>query len=391
MRIHSIDFMRGIAIFLMICTHVLLYWLYPNEQWVLVVFRLISNPILIPNFVLVSGIAFGYSWRYKIIRKIPQKEINRSSLRRTASLCVLSFGYNIIVLLVLHQPWYNLWAWYILQTIWFSRLLGMIVMKFHKVYRVLIASLIWGLHHYLSYFTDFLLQNPEFVGNQSISVVRYAFFHTIYYPLLANSPMIFFPIYCIGTILGEGIAFSNPKIDLKVDNSSKLSQNQSNFYLLGTGIGLVLLGFFTGVRCMSEELGWNYIAALNLNPVLGITCLPGFLIRGSTMWAIFSCGWCVILFFFFHRFEQRLRQVESKISACICNNLEILGQHSLKIYLFQYIFYFLAMVIPYRFPLNLIGIPLVLIFATVLVFVKLISRSHQEFHPFSRMRKIKKI
>ncbi|MHA1612152.1 MAG: heparan-alpha-glucosaminide N-acetyltransferase domain-containing protein [Promethearchaeota archaeon] len=357
MRLPSIDFMRGVAITLMLCTHVLLYWLQPVDQWALIIFRLLSNPFVIPNFVFVSGMAFGFSWYQKRRQSIEEDIIRKASLQRTLKLAIISFIYNLISLIVLNRPLHYIWAWYILQSIFFFRILGTFVIGLKKQWRIMIAFLIWFVHFYITEYTNWFVNGTGIKGNKFGEIL----FYLLYNPLYANGLLIFFPIFCLATIFGENIS--------NLHNKNR-EINGTEFWW---GLSMVILSISYGWMCTSQEIGWNYIDDLQINPQITISCLPSFLIRGSVMWALFSIGCCTILYSIVVGWLYKERSNTNRVLNGIRRGVEFLGRYSLEIYLFQYTFYLLAKAIPYRFPLFLIWIPLVIVHVITFLFAKLVS------------------
>jgi len=132
MRVKTFDVLRGISILLMLITHGFLYWLDPKDAYILIIYRFISNTFLVNGFIFVSGLGFGSSWNHQIENGTLKKEIYRRSLVRTLLILILSIVYNIIAVLINSYSWNNIWYWYILQTIVFSRLIGLVLIKIHK-------------------------------------------------------------------------------------------------------------------------------------------------------------------------------------------------------------------------------------------------------------------
>ena len=78
MRVKTFDILRGISILLMLITHGLLYWLDPQDAYILIIYRFISNTFLVNGFIFVSGLGFGFSWNHQLEKGTSKKEIYRS-------------------------------------------------------------------------------------------------------------------------------------------------------------------------------------------------------------------------------------------------------------------------------------------------------------------------
>ena len=332
-RVRTFDILRGIAIFLMLITHGLLYWLDLDSYWLLTLFRLISNTFLVNGFVFVSGLCFGYSWNYQIENGVPFKKIYLRSLKRTFLLFILSFIYNFIAIFVNEYGFTNIWYWYILQTISFSRLLGLILINIRKVIRFIIA-LIW------IFFTPFVIKWSQ---NNDL------FYFLLFNPINADSIMIFFPFFIFGTLFGDLISNLTTKSNEIIATETKKWLKMA----MRLAIFLLIMGIFIGImQPTNSELGTYYIANLNKNSNWKFQTLPLFLIRGSYVWCIYSLGWEILIFiavFYFCDFKNKIIQERSERENSKgkeqqgnkknLNILELFGQYSLSIYLAQYLFF----------------------------------------------------
>ncbi len=352
MRLRTFDILRGISILLMLITHGFLYWLDPKDAYILIIYRFISNTFLVNGFIFVSGLGFGFSWNHQIEIGTSKKEIYRRSLIRTLLILILSIIYNLIAVLINDYDWNNIWYWYILQTIAFSRLFGLVLIKIPKR-----TQFIFSL--FLIIITPVLLNGLQMAKDFN------NFANTIYFILFnqinANSILIFLPFFLIGTIFGQEIhEFSDDLIKIKLKKWLLLG-----FIMLLSGL---IIGF---LQYVDSELGTYYIQKLNRNPNWNVETLPLFLIRGSYAWCIYSIGWEILIFvlvFYIVEIKRKNKELKKK-----SNILELFGKYSLSIYLCHYLFFIIQLELSPVF----IGIPIVLLILTVWLAVYFLHRCNE--------------
>ena len=352
MRIRTFDLLRGISILLMLITHGFLYWLDPKDAYILIIYRFISNTFLVNGFIFVSGLGFGFSWNHQLEKGTSKKEIYRRSLIRTLIIFILSLIYNIVAVLINDYGWNNIWHWYILQTIAFSRLIGLVLIKIPKRTRFLFLII-------LIISTPVLLNWLQMTKdlNNIANIIYFILFNQIN----ANSILIFLPFFLIGTIFGQEI------FDLSEDSIN----NKLKKWLL-LGFIMLLSGLIIGsLQYVDTELGTYYIQKLNRNPKWNIQKLPLFLIRGSYAWCIYSIGWeILILVFVFYIVEDKRKNEELEEKS---NMLTLFGKYSLSIYLCHYLFLMIQLELSPVF----IWLPIVLLILIVWLAVYILNRCEE--------------
>jgi len=349
MRVKTFDILRGISILLMLITHGFLYWLDPKDAYILIIYRFISNTFLVNGFIFVSGLGFGFSWNHQIKNGTLKKDIYLRSLIRTFIILILSFMYNIMAVLINDYGWNNIWYWYILQTIAFSRLIGLVLIKIPKRTRFIFSL-------FLVLITPVLLNGLQMTKdlNNIANIVYFILFNK----LDANSILIFLPFFLIGTIFGQEI------FELSEDSIN----NKLKKWLI-LGFIMLLVGLIIGsLQYVDTELGTIYIQKLNRNPNWNIETLPLHLIRGSYAWCIYSIGWeilILVIVFYIVDVKRKNKDLMEK-----SNILELFGKYSLSIYLCHYLFFIIHLELSPIF----IWIPIVLLILTVWLAVYFLNR-----------------
>jgi peptidoglycan/LPS O-acetylase OafA/YrhL len=335
----------------MLITHGFLYWLDSKDAYILIIYRFISNTFLVNGFIFVSGLGFGFSWNHQLEKGTSKKKIYQRSLIRTLIIFILSLIYNIVAVPINDYGWNNIWYWYILQTIAFSRLIGLVLIKIPKRTRFLFLII-------LIILTPVLLNWLQM--NKDLNNIANIIYFILFNQLDANSILIFLPFFLIGTIFGQEI------FELSEDSIN----NKLKKWLL-LGFIMLLSGLIIGsLQYIDSELGTYYIQKLNRNPNWNIDALPLFLIRGSYAWCIYSIGWeILILIFVFYIVEVKRKNKGLRLEEK-WNILELFGKYSLSIYLYHYIF----LIIPLELTPVFIWLPIVLLILTVWLAVYFLNR-----------------
>jgi uncharacterized membrane protein len=197
-RLKSIDILRGSCIVLMVFVHSIEWWLRPEDQWLFFVFYAIFADIAAGIFVLVAGISVIISHRNRYAktkisenydRRMVKKEYNLRALILLTIALIFNCGVAIMDFNI-----FNIWIWFIPQTIAISLLCGSPVLKTSKRFRLILAAIIWIVNYAL---VSFLLQfegKPNFFGVIS---------HFLYNSLDLHPILYYFSYFLIGTIVGD--------------------------------------------------------------------------------------------------------------------------------------------------------------------------------------------
>jgi uncharacterized membrane protein len=338
-RIQTFDIIRGVAIFVMVFWHVLLHWMEPESEWLLVFIRLLTNMMAVSAFVFVSGLGFGFSWQKDVNQSLAKKQIRIKSISHSIAILIISLGYNLMGVFIHGYGWENLWYWYILQTIAISRLINLILMDFKEYLRLLIALIIIFL---APFYLNLLLAQKD-----SNSVVNVIYFIS-YNPIKADSPFIFLPFFIIGSIYGQKIAKIIQKESATDETERFYSVRKELNNIMVQGLFLFLGGILIGLQQTTIEIGWNYIENLNTHPNINITSLPLFLIRSSFAWCLYCIGFEIIVFAILLKYLDFTKKPHQEKVRPSYNILQLFGKYSLTIYLTHYLFFLIPFQLTYK-------------------------------------------
>ena len=343
-RVITIDFLRGISIFLMLMAHLETYWLEPESFWVIGIKFLIAQIMGTSNFTFVAGIGFAFSFQNNLKKSTSRNLTIKKSLSHTIILIIISFIFNGLQILIGGLGLSGFWAWNILQCIAFCRLFGILIILVSKYFRFLIA-IIW------IFLTGFIISwmLPIYEIDSFARIVFLIFFK----PLHGDGILIFFPFFIFGTLIGEFIQNFTIK-----DNISTITKESTKNNLKGLekwfliGLGMFIFGFIIGLKPAGAERDYyGLIKWINTHPNIDISTLPFFIMPNSYAWVFFFAGW-QIMFAIVSFFIIDLKGHFPKPS----NLFNIFGKYSLSIYFGHYLLLYLPFFINSNFSLNYIYI-----------------------------------
>ena len=305
-RLHSIDILRGIAIFLMLMAHAETYWLQDESIWVMAIKFIIFNISGTGQFNFVAGLGLAFSWQVSNARKIPESIIVRKNLSRTIMMILVSFGYNIFATILRGTGWAGLWAWNILQCIAFSRLVGTLLLRYSKKIRLIISLSLVAITGVITFWMV-----PIYETDTAAKIVFYIFFN----PIHGDGFLVFFPFFINGTILGEILFDSWAKqqqflttvpASVSAEGETKKSGKKINPVApivgkqikqwLFLGLGVMIFGILVGLQMIGPEYDYyDLMGWINYHPKLYLTGMPLFLTPNSFAWAYYSGGWHIVL------------------------------------------------------------------------------------------------
>ncbi|MFX1385145.1 MAG: heparan-alpha-glucosaminide N-acetyltransferase domain-containing protein [Promethearchaeota archaeon] len=198
-RLKSIDIFRGISMIHMIFGHLVTWWLYSEQMWVLYLQISLLNFMGAAGFLFVSGISTAISYNTRIIKATNSENYNKKLMRNEYMLRALFIAgvallFNIVIGWLESGNIIHLWRWYILLTIALSLFFGWPLLKTSKLFRIFVGVGIWIIHKILS---DYLMPHE---GELNFNGILYY----ILYHQFSDAPLIiFFSFFVFGTIIGD--------------------------------------------------------------------------------------------------------------------------------------------------------------------------------------------
>ncbi len=260
-RIRSIDFVRGIAICLIVLAHAGGAWRGPEMlDFYAVAYSYLDvfGPSL---FIFISSLSVVFSIKRRE-GKISEKAIRKIVFSRGLSLFVIGLLYNLISVVILGNPTsllfpLSLWSWTILVFIGFAQIITYYALKLSRGARIVIGSLLIFIVYPLYPFLNANLSNP----------VVYIIHYIVVSPAPHNPLVPYVSICFFSSIFGEmfveAMKLEAKEVKLKIFHK-----------FLIYGLLLVIVGIF--------------LTLIDPNPLITVYNFPLFIYRGTPS-NIFYC------------------------------------------------------------------------------------------------------
>ncbi len=271
-RIKTIDTLRGLSMMWMFLGHLLDWWMTSQDYWVTSITHSIMDVIGTSAFLFVAGISTALSYRHRTMKTetfvdYTPKTVRNEYMSRAFIIFIIAIIYNFLIALSINDlSW--IWTWFVLLTIAISLLLAWPLLKTPYWFRICIAGSIWILNIFILEFLS------NYKGDSNIYGILY---HFLFNKLDLDSPLIFFPFFLIGTVIGDIIMEAN----MKEDHKERREFIKKNLITPSIVIGLILI--LVGLLITFPDQREIYKSGF-------ITEFPSFMNRGSFQWTIYTMG-----------------------------------------------------------------------------------------------------
>ncbi|MFX1480377.1 MAG: heparan-alpha-glucosaminide N-acetyltransferase domain-containing protein [Promethearchaeota archaeon] len=329
-RIKSIDIFRGLCMVWMIANHLIAWWLNRDYLWIHKLAIMIIDPIGVSGFLFISGVSIAISYRRrmrktKISEDYNYRMIRTSHLLRALLLFIVAISYNVPITVWSHDP-KMLWSWFVLQTAAISLFLTWPFLKSHKLFRIIIATLIIIFQQFV-----IILLRPY----QGDSNLLGALFHLLYNPKDQDPILVFFPFFLIGTIIGDIIYKTIYERNDDIHNIKIIKKHIFN--VLKIGMFLIALGVLLSFAKFLAGFEKFLTRKKLLFSLTDINFYGSYLDRQTLSWIIYSLGIDLVLLsiLLLCEFSERFKVKKSY------KFIFYYSYYSLTIYLAHNIFFFL--------------------------------------------------
>ncbi len=327
-RMHSVDIMRGISIFLMMLAHMNWEWLQNDSMWLIGFKFIILNYAGTSQFVFISGLGFTYSWCKSKDVIQDEKTRMRKSMSKTIVMIALAFFFNFMAIFFRPKVGFDgLWYWNILQTIAISRLLATAIIDYSPKIKFVFYFGCVLVNSFVLWWME-----PRLETSVSASIVYYALFH----PMSGDIFIVNFGFFVMGTVVGEELYKIKKEMNKRIEkgqNTEKKNdwiQTRTKWFLL-LGLLLVSLGIVSGMYITTMDHR-GLIQEINTHPKWNISGMYAFFSIHSHAWA-FCCSGIHItltsLYFYFIDYKS--------VSKRFWNMFYYYGRYSLTIYFSHYL------------------------------------------------------
>ncbi|MFX0031963.1 MAG: acyltransferase family protein [Promethearchaeota archaeon] len=199
-RFKSIDFLRGIHVFLMIVLHYCEWWLVADARELKELMFHIFEPIGATGFLFISGVSASLSYKsrkskFKTLDSLNWLKVKKIHFLRAFLLLLIALIYNLI-LSFRFGDLSDVWSWNVLQTIAVSLIVVWPLLKQSRVVRIIIGVFFLLINQLLLILLSPFENQLNFFG---------IVFHILYNPLQQFTILSFLPFFIFGTVIGDYI------------------------------------------------------------------------------------------------------------------------------------------------------------------------------------------
>ena len=286
-RIHSIDFLKGVAICIIIFINTAEIWINKESRIFYAITYLYLDVIGTSLFIFLFSLSVIFLWKKKMGIN-PSKEIRNDILTRGFILIILGVVYNIIsTSITLDMPLpLNLWGWNILIFIGFAQIISYYAVKLSRGARWVIGFLI--------FFTSTPIRELLILGkntNQIVSILHFI----IISPNPQTTILPYVALCFFSTIFGERLLEC-----LQLD--AKECSLETFHTLILFGFIFLFIGIYYGYGLVTPEiLDPEDYPMIKLIPILKnqaffpLSKVPGYLIRGTAPNLLYGLGVALLI------------------------------------------------------------------------------------------------
>jgi uncharacterized membrane protein len=196
-RIKGIDTIRGLAIFFM-CLHITEWWLRPKDIGVFIIVVGLVGELSASGLLFISGVSAIILFRSRIAKVKSSHNYNINQVKneylfRALIILVIALIFNTIIALG-ELSLLNIWTWFIPLTMALSLLLAYPLLKSSKIFRILLAIILWIMHYFLYSLLLPYEGQANFMG---------VLFHIFYNSRNLHPLIYYFSFFLIGTVIGD--------------------------------------------------------------------------------------------------------------------------------------------------------------------------------------------
>ena len=261
-RLKSIDNFRAITMVMMIWIHLRLWWLRDADQWFVDITLPFTDRVFACAFLIIAGASATLFTRSRIIKTNNMENYSLKMAKneyylRALFIFILAIGYNSFVALLFMNP-LIIWKWFLLLTTAVSLMLIWPLLSISKIYRIILAIILWITNYYLFSFLS------HFQGDSNV----FGFLYYFLYHSLDQDPIFFtFSFFIIGSVLGD-VIFEINLIKNQEKRTFRLKYGML-YPLIIIGLFLVIIGLIYEYPYYNNDHNFSWIAfPLGFNLIL---------------------------------------------------------------------------------------------------------------------------
>ncbi|MFX1395133.1 MAG: hypothetical protein ACFFAH_16415 [Promethearchaeota archaeon] len=281
-RLHSIDFLKGVAICIIILINTAEMWIDKESRYIYALIYLYLDVIGTSLFIFLFSLSVIFLWKKKM-GITPSKAIRNDILTRAFILIALGVVYNVISTSIMANMQFplNLWGWNILIFIGFAQIISYYALKLSRGARWILGFLVF---YASTPIRELLILGKD--TNQIVSIIHYILIS----PNPQTTILPYIALCFFSTIFGERLLEC-----LQID--AKECRIETFRTLIIFGFIFLFIGLYYGFGLVDQEiLDPEDYPMIKLIPILKtqlyfpLAKVPGYLIRGTAPNLLYGLG-----------------------------------------------------------------------------------------------------
>ncbi len=286
-RIYSIDFLKGVAICIIILINTAEMWIDKESRYIYALIYLYLDVIGTSLFIFLYSLSVIFLWKKKM-GSHPSKEIRNDILTRGFMLIILGLAYNIISTSIMANLSFplNIWGWNILVFIGFAQIISYYALKLSRGTRWILGFLI--------FFASTPIRELLIIYKNTNAIGM-----ILHFIIISPNPQVtilpYVALCFFSTIFGERFLEC-------LQLNAKACNLEAFRALMIFGIIFLFLGIFYGYSLVTPEIlnpedypMINLFQILKKQPNFSISGIPGYLIRGTAPNLLYGLGVTLII------------------------------------------------------------------------------------------------
>jgi len=286
-RIHSIDFLKGVAICVIILINTAEIWIDSKSRYIYALIFLYLDVIGTSLFIFLYSLSVIFLWKKKM-GSHPSKEIRNDIITRGFTLIMLGLVYNIISTSIMSNLSFplNIWGWNILVFIGFAQIISYYALKLSRGTRWILGFLI--------FFSSTPIRELLIIYKNSN-----VFGMILHFIIISPNPQVtilpYVAICFFSTIFGERF------LECLQLNAIECNLEAFRAFII-FGLIFLLIGIYYGFGPVTPKiLNPEDYPMINLRQILKnqpnflISGIPGYLIRGTAPNLLYGLGVALLI------------------------------------------------------------------------------------------------
>ncbi len=286
-RIYSIDFLKGVAICIIILINTAEMWIDKESRYIYALIYLYLDVIGTSLFIFLYSLSIIFLWKKKM-GSHPSKEIRNDILTRGFMLIILGLVYNIISTSIMSKLSFplNIWGWNILVFIGFAQIISYYALKLSRGTRWILGFSIFFASTPIRELL-ILYKNTNIIGM------------ILHFIIISPNPQVtvlpYIAVCFFSTIFGERF------LECLQLNAIECNLEAFRAFII-FGLIFLLIGIYYGFGPVTPEiLNPEDYPMINLRQILKnqpnfpMSGIPGYLIRGTAPNLLYGLGVALLI------------------------------------------------------------------------------------------------